>query len=641
MLTRLKSSLIDKLAKLEAKLSEEAHLRNNEFRSVDQHKARNSLSALAIVGLSFLFIFNLLTPPPSITSKLESEKDKFQIFNEGSVYFSNERSPPRSRDVVLHPIRLPDRSISKLSGFDPASVWYEFNVEIPEALAASGKTGILVPKVWGSSRVFVNGKLRDFGTNAWPLIATEERLNFIQINVDIRGHSKLEPIRATYPLVVGEVDELRSLMVQIEEQYQTWPRTLAVYALAIILFGVLYVAYPRKPELLAFVVFLGLSLIDTMIEMQLNASSRQIWSWHVQTGVLVVASCLKNLSLLAFSLFFFRARSANVFGTVAFAMLACAVVGPALVSFFVNSISSHDLRQSIHLSTSLLFFFLSCAFSLPRLVFISTRKGVPLQRKVGGAVILLSILSLYLFNFLDHLAFFTRIVHPYNNTLLVNLALAITVAFEISRAEVHQRVLGSMLPREVKEGLNLNSNGIDQKGFVLLIDAVGYSADRGRFDDSSRRALYVQEMADRMLRPLTSVTQSEVSILSCTGDGLYLAFRGEATAERMDEVLNVANSITKPQATNEIRFRAAVGFGTYGVRIVKCGEMRKEFVAGNILNDLSRIIGSSSSSRSVRVLCGPEVEPLLRSPNKQSVVDKHGFEHIFVEPSFDKTETAA
>lgn len=148
-------------------------------------------------------------------------------------------------------------------------------------------------------------------------------------------------------------------------------------------------------------------------------------------------------------------------------------------------------------------------------------------------------------------------------------------------------------------------------------------------------------MANRMLRPISVTKLPEVSILSCTGDGLYLAFRGDATAERLNEVMKVAISIAADPAGSGIKFRAALGFGTYGVRIVKCGELRKEFVAGNILNDLSRIIGSKSSSRCIRILCGPEVNPLISNQNRDSVIDKHGFEHFFVEPSFEENEKAA
>ena len=147
----------------------------------------------------------------------------------------------------------------------------------------------------------------------------------------------------------------------------------------------------------------------------------------------------------------------------------------------------------------------------------------------------------------------------------MHLGLSIIVAFEVARAELKQLIFGSMLPSEVKQSVHENKHGIDQVGFVLLVDAVGYALDRKRFDNGNERAIYLEQLANRMLEPIARVKNGNFSILSCTGDGIYCAIPGLPSIENFHEISNLAFGIIQNDATQSgndcsIKFRAAFGY---------------------------------------------------------------------------------
>jgi len=616
--------------KLKIEFAEEAKLRSAEFADNRYFRKRNIPVVATVVLMSLTLITVLVLPPRDIALEIKEKKETFLEFKSGQVYFSKSKIPP-TEHFSKQNITLPFRATSQVPGYEASSIWLDFLVEVPQEVVSKGNNGILVPMIWGNSRIFLNGELRDFGNNLFVVLPLLSARNLIQIRSDLSETGRKNPITATYPIVVGEIDTLRTLISKVDAQAETHMRSIAIYCLAIIVFGMLFLAYPRKPELLAFIVFMATSLLNAIIVTSNDLNFPLVKSFWFQQASLVSLDFFSSLALFVFSMYFLRAHPRNVRSTSKTISLVVLSVGFSSAYLFYRWTGSSSFRQVGHLSVNLMFFLFQSWFVGPRVVASLFHLSIPLSRKAACVLVVATIQMYYLANILDYFSLFNSVTTVYSNALLLNLALAVTVAFEISRAEHNQVVLGSMLPKEVKEALHHGERQSDQRGYVILVDAIGYAADRARFENQITRSSYVDALAQKILQPLNDLDLGDLSVLNCTGDGIYCAIRGPSTLENFKKALSFAESVTKDDGdVTSIGFRAAIGYGQYGVKVINAGKIRKEFVAGNVLNDLSRVIGSKVDRESIRVLISPETELFLPKAESFTVVDKHGFEHRYV-----------
>lgn len=615
---------------LNSNLEEESLERAKNYQKIAAKKFKNTFLVFCIVIFSAVTLWTLMLPPRSINEIIDSNPTSYYKFREGAYFFSASTRPEEIPARLERKISLPDRSISSSPNFDPKNIWYRFKIVVPDQIFKNGNSGVLVPKVWGKSKIFINDTLRDFGTNVWPVLALEKQVNIVSIKVDAEGFEKKQPIRATYPLIVSDIDKLRELTKIVDAQAETRPRAFIAYGLSLLIFGMLFLAYPRKPELFAFIVFLTTAFINSVLTEIIDEKNMLLSGSHfLQSSILTAFNFSTELALLIFSLLFLRAHPKSVTNALKIASLIFIFLALPSTTFLQKIITKFDFTQARHLAVSIAFLAIQLWFVVPRLVFLISKKQIPLQRKVGGSIVFAFIISFYALNILDHFFYLTRVTTLYSNGLILNLALAIAVAFEISRAETNQNLLGSMLPKEVREGLHLAKKSINKKGFIILFDAIGYAAHREKLDDAELRSDYLENLAGKMLSPASQLDLSEFSILSCTGDGLYCSIRGEPTEANFNSAVSLVKSIVFENQENEICFRAAIGYGSYGVKIIEYGNLRKEFVAGNILNDLARIIGNDFGT--IRVLSSPKVASFLTSSHEFSIIDKHGFTHTYWE----------
>ncbi len=598
---------------------------------------RRKYTALVVVFvvLAIVEVFQLVTPPEDIAKIFERSSTEFELIKNGYIYFSRSESPPHIPKDDKFAIKLPARDVTSLANFDAHGTWYEFRVLVPEKFRNSNGLGLLIPKIWGDSKIYVDDTLVDFGRDIRLILAIVSPDFRLKIRVNSTSNAIKAPITATYPLVIGDIGTLRSLSKSVDDQYQTSYRAMAVYGLAIMLFGMLFVAYPKKPELLAFIFFLIFSFSNVFIQTFQDTNRLLFWKNLSPIYVGIPSDLLTNLSLLCFSLFFFRAHPKKVWGALINGTLFAIFIGIPASYFFFTALSVANFRPVAHSVLNCIFLTLQIWYLTPRTIHLFSTKEVPNARKIAAGIVASTILSLYAVNILDYFNLISTVTTLPRNNLLLHITLAIVVAYEVSRAEMNQLIFGSMLPKEVKEGVHLNKTSVNEKGFVILVDALDYSSNRARFDDSDLRASYIDKLAQSMLKPLSELGISNFSILNCTGDGIYCAVRGEPNREnflKSFEFVTAINSLVLTSANEkQIKFRSAIGYGHYGVKIIEVGKLRKDFVAGNILNDLSRIIGSKPGETSVRVLFSEHVHALFPYAETCEIIDKHGFSHRYFE----------
>lgn len=592
------------------------------------------LLASALIGASIFLLSTLLTPPEDIAQTINRQVDQFQKVPNGRIVFNEARDPEQISKANGHEITLPFRNIAELAGFRRDSIWYHFNINIPQEKFRPATFAVLVPKIWGHSEVYSGKQLVDFGKDIRPIIPITSPSTSLLIRADLTGTERVVPISATYPLVVAEVDSLRRLSSDVDLQIQPYYRSLALYMLTVVIFGMLFVAYPRKPELLAFIVFLSCSLMFSAYSGLFEKNIVALGNWHAQQVIGLLFDFIVNLSLLGFSILFLRSHPKSTGKAIANVALITLMIGLALAWFVFRHSDAIYYRQVGHLVLNSMFLAFQLFYVCPRLAHLWSNANAPLARKATCSLVIAAILLVYVANIRDFLFLTEAMVTQYRNALLLNLFLSITVAFEISRAEINQAIFGSMLPREVREGINIKKSTVDRRGFIILLDAMGYAAQRDKFSASLERALFVEELAEQMLRPIADMNLSNVSILNSTGDGIYCAVRGDLSRENFETALSISTKIANQTLTSsgtEIKFRAAFGYGDYTVRMIEVGNLRKEFTAGNVLNDLSRIIGNSKEVGSVRLLWNEGISQVAGNLDVDLVIDKHGFTHHYVE----------
>lgn len=636
---RLFDRIFESAESMRNRLGAEAIARSEAFSNDAFYRKRNVVLVAIYLFAALSGISTLVWPPKNLGKQLAENSGNFRLFRDGFIFFSDAKTPP-AEGVIKHKISLPFRDAPNLHGYKKDGFWYEFSIQIPAYQFNPGQTGLMIPLVWGQSEVFIDGELFDFGNNNVPILPLRNAKNLLQIRANIEGSNRMNPISATFPLIVGNINELRSLKKKLDSEYEVNFRALTIYSLAILLFGMLFLAFPRKPELLAFITFLSASFLNSIL-ITLNAMNAfPIKSEAVQQTLLVGGDYLANLFLFVFSLYFLRSHPRSVKTIVINVITATLILAPPIAHFFSKAFSANSIVQVALLVVNASFLIAQIAFVCPRLVFSFRERTVPRFRKVACGIVSMAILAFYTANILDYFFIFSGITTLHGNGLILNIALVITVAFEVSRAEKNQKLLSSILPKEVKETLHLERRAVNQQGFVVLVDAVGYAADRNRFDDAVIRNAYIERLAKKMLKPLDTLSIRDFSILSCTGDGIYCAIRGEPNCATLESAIRLAVSVTtNSPEESDIQFRAAIGYGSYSVSVIEAGNVRKEFVAGNVLNDLSRVIGNSTGSHQVRILVSERIRHLVSDLDAATVVDKHGFVHRFVD--LEKVKRAA
>lgn len=584
-----------------------------------------ALVAIVMI-LVICYIYEVVTPPKSITLTVNENPEVYQKHAEARVYFSSAQTPSELKsDISKKTIQLPYGTLSKLPGYQKNGIWYEFHLSIPEDKFILGDTAVLVPLLWGKSKVFVNGKLYGYGKDYQPLIGISERNIDIQIRGDTTNSAIDSPIASTYPVLVGPIENLTNLVNTMKAQAMTEAFSPYSYIVAFLLFAGIFVSYGRRPELFSFLLFLFTSAIYGRA-LALNGENKIfLFNREFQQWGLVVLDFLTNAGLLLFSYLFFRVPRHLVVKRVLTRLYTIFAIG-ASSTFLLHTwnIGPSSFRQIGHLIWGVFFFIVQMEFCLPQLSHLLFKIDAPKLRKTTGVFVVAAIVSVAFFNIMDAFNLLSAVTTQYRNGFLVYLVLAVFVGMEAGRSERLKRKLTAMVSKEAKQGLEFEKAHVSNKGFVVLIDAVGFSANRETFEDVNEMRKSAENIFGAFTRAIIGFQASGLSLLNTTGDGLYLSLTGEPSKELFDTATAIATRII--HSAKDTSLRVAIGYGEYTVFIMENSDFHREFCLGGVLNDLSRIIGGNS----VRILISDETKKFLGN-KKIDIKDKHGHTHQFTE----------
>ncbi|MCM2279354.1 MAG: hypothetical protein NDJ89_14865 [Oligoflexia bacterium] len=625
------------------RLKNSYRLLDRDARERRERDEANKYNRRAVLGLCALIlaavlygVLRLLSPPEDLGPYVRALPVEFTLIEGGHVLFDPATRPSELGSGEKLPIRLPERNLQRLPGFARDRIWYEFGITIPEPRFRElhGRAGLLIPRIWGHSEVYIDGQLIDYGKDLRPILALPARAARVQIRLGADESVKFG-IRATYPLVAGEIDRLRELSRSVDEQMALPAKIQLAQLIIIALFGVLFLTLPGKPELWTFMLFFVANfayghLYRGTLENRLlfgSAFEQSLWT--------AGADFLRSLLLFRFVLEFFRlskARAAKLFWPVT---LGALLALPALW-LVLRRVSGADPWVLTHVALQAYFMIATLGAALWSWSYLALHLRSP-ARAAMGFVVLAGIAYTFGANLLDFWSSTERLTGEYRNHLLTYFVMAGIVAIEFARTEKDKTELAHNLSREQREKFlrRLGNDHGAHHGFVLLVDAIGFSGaqeriapeDQGRFSDLVNRRLLA--VAARLPR---------ASVLNGTGDGFYFAWETPFSGDALSQALSVARDVLQAEvALGEVklRFRCALGYGSYYVGMTKAGSLARDYAAGRLLTQLARIIGSRERESNLRVLSeGAAGESLMKLGSSVSFLEgKHGMRYGFIEIS--------
>lgn len=587
-----------------------------------------SLIAIVFVGVALATwaIYEKITPPPSVVETINSNPEKFIQYRIGKMFFSPAANPSAAEGARRFTIELPFRNASGLPGYRKDGIWYEFPISIPPHKFQYGETAVLVPVVWGKSRIFVDRKLHDYGTNHWAIIGISKPNVLLSIKADLSRHPFSTPILATFPILVGPESELRQVLNTIQEQYSTGQFAQYPFLIAITFMGAFYLAYRRRPELFSFLVIMMLSFLYSFLDTSYSSNNSFLGNRDFERLILVTVEFLINSSVFVFSLLFFRVPFNETIKIIKFPIFAIALITLS-GSYTLSHLSGGTIgqRQAAHLVSNLAFLLAQIWVCIPELYYLVKKSAAPKLRKASAFFIVCSILAVYSLNLIDYLGLLSTVTTQYRNGYLLYMVLSMFVAFEAARSEGQKRTMAKMMSSEAKFAVEHGKNEVNGKGFVVLVDAIGFTTHERAFENCAEMRIFASQIFEPIAQAIEKINRTEISLLNTTGDGLYFAIKGPPTPRNLNLALTVANEIVILTEKSKIALRVALGYGSYSVFVLDKAGLQREVVFGRVLNNLSRIIGGNE----IRILLNPEIKQLISNVNPKYLRDKHGFEHEY------------
>jgi hypothetical protein len=271
-------------------------------------------------------------------------------------------------------------------------------------------------------------------------------------------------------------------------------------------------------------------------------------------------------------------------------------------------------------------------FFTPEVWHLITKSHAPILRKASAAFVFSTITLVYALNIFDYYGLFSVITTQQRNGYLLYIILSMFVAFKAAQAEGQKRKMSKLLSDEAKRGVEQGIGEISGQGFVILVDAIGFTADRQAFENLPEMRKFAEDIFGSVARSISDLKHSEISLLSTTGDGLYFSLKGPPSKEGLDSAVSVAKKIVQTRLNTALKMRVAIGYGAYTVFLFQEGSFQKEVVFGSVLNDLSRVIGGDG----IRVLINEQLKPINFSGPVRTAHDKHGHAHDFCELGHEK-----
>jgi signal transduction histidine kinase len=381
----------------------------------------------AIVCAALMGLLANLTPPSTVSKLLTASPDRYSLIRQARVAFGGNFN--EQRDLSQHEISLPVFAIKGLSGYQPADVWMEFQIERE---AGEGPKFLFLPKIWGEVVVYVNGLELMSGSNIEPEIELPAGRSTIRIRSDLSNSARESPLTALYPPFVSSYADGKVIRKQIESQMSIRDRATAVFLFAILIFALFLAADPRKVELAFLILYLGVHIVRNEIAVLNDNNIKFVSNWDLQQFLLVVPDYILNFANLLFVLAFIRLPMKKVSRPIAIAFTSSLVLCPMLFILFRQVFADAPLRQPLLISITLHYLLVVVFLVVPQGRGVFENRRIPFYRRISVLLVVGTIVAVYFLNFLDFLSLTQGITTEYRNGLFLVLAICTTVGFEVA-----------------------------------------------------------------------------------------------------------------------------------------------------------------------------------------------------------------
>lgn len=558
------------------------------------------LGALA----AFFTILSFTAPPRGIVKALEG-KTYVSIKNVELCFGQNCLSDP----TKIHHVTLPFFNISEFKDFQPRDLYYRMKPRLSDAQIAGRFNTILFPIPWGNTDIYRSGTLLSGGVNFQPVASIVGSDDDFVLHVKTPSGGKFG-LRGIFQPIVGD----SSLIREIERELNGEPFKLK-YALVAQLSGIcllliMFLTFPYRPELFAFLVMFGFETLRSSLIIS-EASGTSILPKEfdlIVQGILMFAGAIASLFFIGL----FCRRSIrfilNLLSRKLLFFAAALFVGYFVLTTSFDDLSSRDALYTVTWSCVLWFAIL---LTKDCLLFLFQK-----QLNIRFFLTMLGMASLAYWvvkNNLDHIYSKQSIESNYQNHLHFFYSMSAILAVEIGRTEIKIKEAFSFLPREVVRLIH-DKKETWREGFIVLVDVVGWTSKLQKIDVEE-----IPEFCRVIDQYLLSFFENEphASVVAGTGDGFYFTFEGPPRRETIDRLIKACQDLAQNQprfraiapqfsqlTTETLIVRSAIAYGRYYTSVVQSpkGILKRDHCIAFELPLLQRVIGNDRYPKGPRVL---------------------------------------
>lgn len=618
-------------------LEEESHLRTRLREAAKFDSIGSRIFAVVVAAIASGLLFQRLTPLPLPEMSRAIDPNSYNPISKVNLVESVEL-PGGNGEIRRQEIGLPEgkelfdewRKSKKEDSF----LWYSFDVQIPERFFDRNTFSVLIPKIWGSSEVYLNGRLADFGRDNRPVYALFGKTTHIDIKVSPKSNDNLSGIQAIYPPVWGKIERIREFPKIVDAFQNVSLVAEALELIAALFFSVISIFSGRKPEIVRFVWFVVVNFLYGKMFV-IAFDNQQLFGHELCQFLLIFLGVLRSLFAFWFFVEFSRYLEKRNQKYVYYGAGAAGAF--TLVTLLVIRIAfpSKDLSLAFEVSQELAFFLVTSAVAIEVLSYLQLR-GFPLRRRLATLFLYLALAVHFSLDMHDYWFEADRMTTEFSHSIGLMFLLVIVITAEFSRQEKERDEFLENFPKEeqrkISSGKSLSVSST-HVGFVLLIDAVSWSRHQEELGALEREWEF-QDKVNRYL--LKTFYGTETSVLAGTGDGFYFAWEGAPSLTTLREIAAMLDGLLERDShvgERPIEFRAALAYGEYAIGRSRFNDLTRDFATGTVLNRLSQIIGHER--RTLRILASEPGKPFseIKGCPLHQIQNKHGENRCYFELS--------
>ncbi len=550
---------------------------------------------------SFLAILKWSEPPYSLKPFLEERKVIYQP--QAILCFGKNCLQNFERH---HRVQLPFLDLNQLPDYQERDLFYRIEVDLTDEQLKAGYDTFFYYNVLGDAEFYRDGKLVQHGIDMKPIIPLFKNHHTIEIKVNSPSGNRFGMRGISAPFLTDRVTA-RDMERRLNGEKHQLQTAFVAQLAALCLLLVMYVTFPYRPELFAFLILFLLEILR--LNFYLN-QARIFFTRNVDLMISHTLFFFACFALLFFVATFFRYSLDRLKSWILHYSLRVVVI-VAITDVAITSLfPTVDTSKAFFISLLGVFWVISMMISVYPLIFLyQTNKKT---RCTLGALMLIGITYWVWMNILDYSTLQIKLVYHQTYDLHFFFWMASVLGIEIGRTEIRVKQALSLLPREI--GAVIQKSEMKwRNGFMILLDVVGWSKMLTQLEEDET-PLFMQKINEYLL---SHFDHPGVSICKGTGDGFYLTFEAAPTQELLqkwqDACQKLASTRPSPEAIGfshpaladeRIVVRSAIGYGSYYFGFAQTKHLKKEFVASRVIYQLTQIMGNHSDPKGAVILPG-------------------------------------